>query len=111
MTDLIAAALAAPIGWEISLLADHGPLWFLAVNALGALGLSCGLGAAIHAWERRRHTTAAERPLYDPEPPEHMPVAPDARRRAVRPADIHDAAIANLHDTTAHDGQQEGARP
>lgn len=101
MTDTVIAALAPVADWEINLLVDHGPWWFLAIHAIGLLAIWCGLGAGVHAWERHR-ATDSERPLYDPEPPERMPVVPDAIRRAIRPE--------NDHDTT-HDEQQEGARP
>ncbi|MER6534365.1 hypothetical protein ABT215_11240 [Streptomyces sp900105755] len=102
MTDTVAAALAPVINGEINLLADHGPWWFLTIHAIGLTALWCGLGAAIHIHDRRRSAAAVERPLYDPEPPERMPVAPDAMRRAVRPENT---------DNTTHDEQQEGARP
>ena len=58
MTDVIAAVIAPPIDWEINFLVDYGPLWFLAAHALGLLALICGLGAAIHAHDRRKEHRA-----------------------------------------------------
>jgi hypothetical protein len=63
MTDVITTVLASVMDWEVNLLVDYGPLWFLIIHAVGLLVLWCGAGLAVHAYEQRvarRRQEAAE---------------------------------------------------
>jgi hypothetical protein len=60
MTALIATVLASIVGWEINLLVDYGPLWFLIIHAVGLLALWCAGGIAVHAYEGRQRAAGGE---------------------------------------------------